>query len=143
MVLFTVAGIPWIYAGDEQAFRGIKEEREGGDDAVRPAFPAEPAGLAPHGWPIYRLHQRLIALRRRNAWLQTARLEVTLKKNELIAYTCRSGERRLSVVLNLGEQPYIVAEPLHVLLASTDQPPTAAAQQLVVEPHGWLVSEPA
>jgi len=143
VVLFTVAGIPWVYSGDEQAFRGIKEEREGGDDAVRPAFPADPSGLAPDGWPIYRLHQKLIGLRRRHAWLQTSRLEVTTKRNELIAYTCRSGEHQLSVALNIGEQPYTVTGPLRILLASTDQPPSAAMQQAVVEPNGWLVSEPA
>ena len=43
-VLFACGGTPSIYAGDEQAFRGIKEDRLGGDDAIRPAFPAAPAG---------------------------------------------------------------------------------------------------
>ena len=56
------AGIPSIYYGDEQAFRGVKEERAGGDDEIRPAFPASPAELRPDGWPAYRLHQRLIGL---------------------------------------------------------------------------------
>ena len=45
-VLFTAGGIPAIYAGDEQAFRGIKEEREGGDDEVRPRFPDRPELLS-------------------------------------------------------------------------------------------------
>src|SRR6185312_15118312 len=48
-ILFTVAGVPSVYYGDEQAFQGLKEERAGGDDAIRPAFPAEPGGLAPYG----------------------------------------------------------------------------------------------
>ena len=74
-VLFTVAGVPSVYYGDEQAFRGVKEDRAGGDDEIRPAFPATPAGLAPHGWPVYRLHQRLIGLRRRHPWLTRARTE--------------------------------------------------------------------
>ncbi|MEO8851394.1 MAG: alpha-amylase family glycosyl hydrolase, partial [Allobranchiibius sp.] len=39
VVLFTVGGTPSIYYGDEHAFRGVKEERVGGDDAVRPALP--------------------------------------------------------------------------------------------------------
>ena len=38
-ILMTVAGTPSIYYGDEQAFTGIKEERVGGDDAIRPALP--------------------------------------------------------------------------------------------------------
>ena len=39
--------------------------RAGGDDAIRPAFPASPADLAPFGWPTYRLHQDLIGMRRK------------------------------------------------------------------------------
>ena len=38
-----------MYYGDEQGFRGLKENREGGDDAIRPAFPAAPADLPPDG----------------------------------------------------------------------------------------------
>ena len=41
-VLFTVAGAPSVYAGDEQAFRGVKYDRAGGDDEIRPAFPDSP-----------------------------------------------------------------------------------------------------
>ena len=41
--------MPSIYYGDEQAFRGVKQDREGGDDAIRPAFPADPADLAAPG----------------------------------------------------------------------------------------------
>src|SRR5437764_91464 len=44
-ILLTVGGIPSIYYGDEQAFRGVKQERAGGDDEIRPAFPASPADL--------------------------------------------------------------------------------------------------
>ncbi|NLT55331.1 MAG: alpha-amylase [Actinomycetales bacterium] len=75
-ILFTVAGTPSVYYGDEQAFRGEKEERFGGDDEIRPSFPATPAELAPHGWPIYRLHQRLVAVRRRHPWLARGRTTV-------------------------------------------------------------------
>ena len=40
VLLFTVGGTPSIYAGDEWAYRGVKEDRFGGDDAVRPEFAA-------------------------------------------------------------------------------------------------------
>ena len=60
VVLMTTGGMPCIYYGDEQAFRGIKEDRAGGDDDIRPAFPAAPEDLASFGWPIYRLHQTLL-----------------------------------------------------------------------------------
>src|SRR4051794_27103282 len=61
-ILLTVGGTPSVYAGDEQGFTGVKEDREAGDDAVRPAFGGKPAELAPYGWPTYRLHQELIGL---------------------------------------------------------------------------------
>ena len=35
VTLFTVAGTPSVYYGDEQAFRGTKQERVRGDDATR------------------------------------------------------------------------------------------------------------
>ena len=71
-LLMCVAGVPSIYAGDEQAFQGTKEEREGGDDAIRPEFPASPADLDGSGWPFHRLHQRLLTFRRRHSWLTRA-----------------------------------------------------------------------
>ena len=81
-ILFTVAGVPSIYYGDEQAFRGVKEDRAGGDDAIRPAFPDTAGELAPYGEPTYRLHQRLIGVRRRNAWLTRGRTKVEHLTNE-------------------------------------------------------------
>jgi len=35
VTLFTVAGTPSVHYGDEQAFRGTKQERVRGDDATR------------------------------------------------------------------------------------------------------------
>lgn len=40
VILLTVGGVPSVYAGDELGLRGVKEERYGGDDAVRPEFSA-------------------------------------------------------------------------------------------------------
>lgn len=57
VVLLTVAGTPAVYYGDEQAMTGLKEERLGGDDAIRPAYPAAPADLPAEGWATYHLHQ--------------------------------------------------------------------------------------
>lgn len=85
-VLMTIGGSPSIYYGDEQGFRGVKEDRPGGDDAVRPAFPARPAELASYGWPIYHLHQDLIGLRRRHPWLVGARTTTVHLANELFCY---------------------------------------------------------
>ena len=72
VVLMTIGGSPHVYYGDEQAFVGVKEERFGGDDAVRPAYPATPAELAPGGWWMHDFTGRLIALRREHPWLERA-----------------------------------------------------------------------
>ena len=85
-MLFTVGGVPSIYAGDEQAFRGDKEDRADGDAQIRPAFPAGPGELAADGRPVYRLHQGLIGLRRRHGWLARAVSEVRHLANRALAY---------------------------------------------------------
>ncbi|WP_460530518.1 alpha-amylase family protein [Flindersiella endophytica] len=111
VVLTTVGGVPSIYAGDEQAFRGVKEHREGGDDAIRPAFPDGPDDLAPDGWPYYRLHQDLIGLRRRLPWLVEARTTTAELSNTAIAYVSSDGEHRLVAALNVADEPAEVALP--------------------------------
>jgi glycosidase len=104
-VLFTVGGVPAVYAGDEQGFRGVKEERIGGDDEVRPSFPDAPDQLSLVGAPVLRLHQQLIAVRRRHPWLADAELEQVHLANELFVYRLRErgGEGTLTVVLNLDD----------------------------------------
>jgi glycosidase len=102
VVLMTIGGTPSIYAGDEQAFRGIKEHRAGGDDAIRPAFPATPLELAPFGWPIHRLHQELIGLRQRHPWLHRARSRVVELSNTALTFESFHGDNRVWVALNLA-----------------------------------------
>jgi glycosidase len=100
VVLLTVAGIPGVYAGDEQAFTGTKEDRAGGDDAVRPEFPDHPDGLSSLGADTHRLHQRLIGQRRRHAWLVKARTQILDVTNTRITYTSR-GQRDQSLTVTL------------------------------------------
>jgi cyclomaltodextrinase / maltogenic alpha-amylase / neopullulanase len=102
-VLLTVGGTPSVYAGDEQAFRGVKEDRAGGDDAVRPAFPATPAELAPYGRETFRVHQELIGLRRRHNWLHRARVRTVHLTNEQFAYEVSDGTRALLVAVNVAD----------------------------------------
>ncbi len=107
-VLMTVGGIPSIYYGDERGMTGEKEERPGGDDAVRPQFPATGAEAAKiggeQGQRVYREYQELIGLRRRNDWLVTARTEALSVQNTHYRYRVRSesGRQYLEVELDLG-----------------------------------------
>ncbi len=141
VVLFTVGGIPSIYSGDEQAFRGLKEERPGGDDAIRPAFPAEPAGLAAEGRPTYRLHQDLIGLRRRHAWLTHAATEVTALTNQVMAYSSHHDDHRVGVVLNIGDSRVEVPGPVGAILAGDGVADDGG--HATVPAHGWLIFEEA
>lgn len=97
-VLATVGGVPSIYYGDELAYRGVKEERAGGDDDIRPVMPASPADLSALGTGTLRAHQDLLGLRRRHPWLVDARTEALDLTNERYVY--RSGV--------LGTEPLVV-----------------------------------
>lgn len=146
VMLFTLPGVPSVYYGDEQGFRGIKEDREGGDDAIRPAFPAEASMLANHGWPVYRLHQRLIGLRRREAWLTTAQVETVTLANEQLSFRASGPEGQLlMVMLNIADHTaeFPVDAPVEVLLADDDAVPGESDDSpVMVGPRGWVIARP-
>ena len=141
----TVGGTPSIYAGDEQAFRGIKEHRAGGDDAIRPAFPSTPEGLAPFGWPIYRLHQDLIGLRRRHPWLHRARSRVVELHNADLILEVGHDRDRLFVALNLGDAPVsrIIPAAAERLAGDVAVTRKGSATEIIVPAHGWGVLAPS
>jgi cyclomaltodextrinase / maltogenic alpha-amylase / neopullulanase len=128
-VLFTVPGRPCIYYGDELAWRGVKEHRAGGDDAIRPALP--PDGAAPgdegQAWALD-LHGQLIALRRARPWLTDADIEVGDLANRRITYTVTAPDAgSLVVVIDLD--------------APTPEPPPGW-HPIAADPH-VTICEPA
>jgi cyclomaltodextrinase len=142
VVLCTVAGTPSIYSGDEQAFRGVKEDRAGGDDAVRPAFPDRPEELSSLGRPVHRLHQELIGLRRRHRWLHGARTHVMHLANEQLAYEVVADGGRLVVALNVADAPSeLPASGAGEVLAgsATVTRPSSPSARVRLAPHGWAV----
>lgn len=124
-LLMLLPGVPAIYAGDEQGFTGEKTDGPTGDDAVRPPFPVNPAGLAPFGKPTYELHQRLIHVRRTHPWLAWAGLSVGKVTDQAIAINLNGGAERLTLGLNLGEAP--------VELPGLNGP-------VRVQPHSWALA---
>ncbi|MBE7162538.1 MAG: DUF3459 domain-containing protein, partial [Williamsia herbipolensis] len=104
-VLFTVAGTPVVYAGDEYGWTAVKEERLGGDDAVRPELSATP----PEPTALTRTYQSLIALRRRYPWLHRAHTDVVHRTNT--ALVLRTATDREAVVTALNTAPEQVVLP--------------------------------
>ncbi|MDO5663152.1 MAG: alpha-amylase family glycosyl hydrolase, partial [Brachybacterium sp.] len=119
-LLALLPGIPAVYAGDELGAVGVKEDRPGGDDAVRPPFPEFPLGaentlavLKPEASErILEAHRRLLGLRRRHPWLATARagidedtLSNTWAQIDLSGQGEHDGEH-LQLVLNLDDEAH-------------------------------------
>ncbi len=121
-LLFTLPGIPSVYYGDEQGFRGAKEEREGGDDEVRPPFPDLPDELSDLGEPIFRLHQELIGVRRREPWIGTGRLEVETLANEQLSYRVIGEDGAgVLVLLNIADEEFGFEAPGATELLAADR----------------------
>jgi len=141
VILMTCGGTPSIYAGDEQAFRGIKERRAGGDDAIRPAFPAAPAELAPFGWPTYRLHQELIGLRRRHPWLVRAKTRMVEIRNTDLVFEAFDEGNRLWVALNLADAVVgrTIDSGVDRLAGSGAVRRAGGRTELTLPPHGWAI----
>ncbi len=140
-ILFTVGGIPSVYYGDEQGFAGVKEDRAGGDDEIRPAFPDSPAGLAPGGWPLYRLHQRLIGHRRRHRGLVRARTTVPHLASETIAIRAAAPDGTdVLLLLNTGDDAFrFPVEADGLTAAVTPDPGAVPPDPLLVPAHGWAI----
>lgn len=142
VLLLTTGGTPSIYAGDESGYRGVKEDRRGGDDAVRPEFTT-----APEDSDALRLHQYLIGLRRRHPWLHTATTTPVLLTNTQYVYRTGSGPESLIVALNIDEAPLPLSlSELGVgpgrVIAGAGAPPQVDVSHTEVPPHGWLIIQP-
>jgi glycosidase len=148
VLLMTTGGTPSVYAGDEYAFQGVKEERFGGDDAVRPEFTSPPIETDQHGQDVFRLHQYLIGLRRRHPWLHTARTTPLQLTNRQYVYATRNSLDALVVALNIDDTPLTFSLPeLGVgsgeVVAGSGAPPHEVVDTVEVPPQGWLIIAPA
>ncbi|OBH51959.1 alpha-amylase family protein [Mycobacterium sp. E2479] len=148
VLLLTIGGVPSVYAGDELGFQGLKEERFGGDDAVRPEFGSPPMQLDDRGVEIWRLHQYLVRLRRRYPWLHAASTTARLLKNRHYVYETRNGDDALLVVLNIDDEPLRIALPelgtaRAQVVGGSAAPPQEVVDIVTVEAQGWRILSPA
>jgi len=147
VLLFTVGGVPSIYAGDELGYRGIKEDRAGGDDAVRPEFTMPPTDVGSGAGDILNLYRYLIGLRRRHPWLHEARTSALRLENRCYIYETRHGDDALIVALNLDDTATalpvaeLTGRPAEVL-AGAGAPPQEVVSHTVIAPQGWLILSP-
>jgi cyclomaltodextrinase / maltogenic alpha-amylase / neopullulanase len=147
VILLTIGGVPSVYAGDELGLRGIKEERYGGDDAVRPKFGSPPAQLDESGTQTWALHQYLVGLRRRHPWLHAATTIAVRLDNRHYAYETRNADDALLVALNVDDKPLQLrlselGTGRAEVLAGSAAPPHEVVDSVVVEPHGWRILRP-
>ncbi|OBK39304.1 alpha-amylase [Mycobacterium sp. 1245111.1] len=145
VILMTVGGVPSIYAGDELGYRGVKEERFGGDDAVRPEFGSPPAPLDERGVQTWSLHQYLVGLRRRHPWLHGASTSALKLDNRQYVYRTSRGDQALTVALNIDDKPMTVRldSGAAEVIAGSGAPPQEVVHKLTVEPDGWRILRPA
>ena len=147
-LLMTLPGTPAVYYGDEDGLRAVKEDRLGGDDAIRPELPASPEDR-PAG-PVRALHQALIGARRRLPWLHDAEVEALHLDNTVLSLRMRprrpEGEGAKSpeavLVLSLEESEVWLpaAGRSHVLASTHDAPPPRPERDgVVLPPLGWAV----
>jgi len=139
-LLFVLPGVPTVYYGDEFGLRGVKEDRVGGDDAVRPALPGDTEPPDADAAAIADLHRLLIGVRRRHPWLVDATVEEPdVLSNDVLAVRLTSGEGTVGVVLNVGDAPADVRLPLPAatVLAGTAEPRGDGAVR--VPPHAFAL----
>jgi cyclomaltodextrinase / maltogenic alpha-amylase / neopullulanase len=133
-ILLTVPGVPSIYAGDEQAFRGRKEHRADGDDEIRPAFPAQPAGLSPQGKPTHVLYKELLELRNQNSWIGKSQIKILTLANSQLIYETNFEDKLLVVALNISNETHTanVLTNRNLRLIAGD-----VGDDYALPPHGW------
>jgi cyclomaltodextrinase len=147
VILMTIGGTPSVYAGDEYGFTGMKEERLGGDDVIRPEFASPPTQLDQAGEDLFRLHQFLIGLRRRHPWLHTATTEALRLDNRRYVYRSSGDGNELIVALNIGDEALPITLRDYGLrtarvLGGAGSPPTDVVEHPIVGAHEWLILQP-
>jgi len=139
-LLGFLPGVPSVYYGDEFGMEAVKEQRPGGDDAVRPELPAERGQFANPHPEVEAAYRQVLGLRRRNSWLVDAVITTADVANAHLVVRAagrHDRDRRLSLVLNLADRPY--ASPDAGKLVESSTPLIDGA----VAPHSWAVLAPA
>lgn len=136
-LLGFLPGVPSVYYGDEFGLAAVKEDRPGGDDAVRPEMPARRGSFDNPHPEVEEVYRRVIGLRRRHPWLVNAVITTEQVSNPhlLVRSRARTGETELLLVLNLSDEWF--TRPKGDVVEA--EPPVGEDG---VAPHGWAVVSP-
>lgn len=135
-VLCTIPGTPSIYYGDEQLWKARKEKRPGGDDDIRPAFPANPQLLIGNA-ATYERYRELLWLRRNNSWIASARIKMITLTNQTLVYESKFESNKFLVALNVSESDFVVhsSAELSLIAGRANHTPAGWA----VPSHSWAI----
>ena len=136
VLLGFLPGVPSIYYGDDFGLHAVKENRAGGDDAVRPELPSERGLFRGGDADVEALYRKIIGLRRRTPWLVDARIRTERVANQQLTITAepRNGGRDpLTLTLNLGDEPYALPDHATVLASGGPGKGRLAA-------HSWVIT---
>lgn len=134
VLLATLPGVPAVYYGDELGFTGLKEDRVGGDDAVRQPLPPAPPEHLPE---VYRLYQRLFGIRRRHPSVQTSPVGVRHTKQGVLVFDA-GGPTGVVVALNAGDHPD--SAPFHAAETLDLSGADRRHDTVVLQPGGWAIA---
>ena len=136
VLLGFLPGVPSIYYGDDFGLRAVKENRAGGDDAVRPELPPERGLYAGGDSAIEQLYRDLIGLRRRTPWLVDAEIRTEQVANQhirIVATPRSGGDTPLTLTLNLADASYALPAGATVVASG-------ALERNRVAPHSWAIT---
>lgn len=144
-VLLTVGGTPSVYAGDEYGLRAIKEERPGGDDAVRPALPPQvPRGAQLTGAQAHveALTRRLLEIRRSIDGIPRGRTLADHVDNRSLVLRTEADGGPLVAALSLEDHEVRLPtqrRDLAVLAGSAAVQEDGESTWISLPPRGWAV----
>ena len=139
-ILLTIAGTPSLYSGDEYGYEAVKENRQGGDDAIRPEFPPTPPpqeALSAAATEAVRVTNALVALRRRHPWVHRSHTDVIDVRNTTIVLRTAQDSDALVTALNIGERPATLraAGATRVLAGSA----SVSGSRVRLAASGWAI----
>ncbi|MCL2470425.1 MAG: alpha-amylase family glycosyl hydrolase [Propionibacteriaceae bacterium] len=104
-IMMTLSGTPAVYYGDELGWTGLKEDRVGGDDQIRPVLPDEPSQWSGEQADTVRQTQLAIRMRRTHPWVADSSTEVVACTQHTLVWRSVNGPDWIEATLDLNGEP--------------------------------------